>query len=89
MNTARLALAGTGTQTAALAFGGADGTVNTGATEEYDGTSWTNSSPASLATARNRFRWCRNTNSAALGFGGATDQVIQQQQKNGQVQVLH
>jgi hypothetical protein len=37
-----LVLAGAGTQTAALAFGG-DGTAVTGATEEYDGSSWTTS----------------------------------------------
>jgi hypothetical protein len=43
-------LAGAGIQTAALAFGGETPSV-TGATEEYDGTSWT-TSPASLATAR-------------------------------------
>jgi hypothetical protein len=38
-NTGRHNLAGCGTQTAALAFGGSPPT--TGATEEYDGTSWT------------------------------------------------
>jgi hypothetical protein len=43
MNTAREALAGAGTQTAALAFGGYTGTAYTGATEEYDGTNWTTS----------------------------------------------
>jgi hypothetical protein len=49
LNTARYALAGCGTQTAGLAFGGEDpGT--TGATEEYDGTSWTTFN--SLNTAR-------------------------------------
>jgi hypothetical protein len=48
--TARLAnLAGAGTQTAALAFGGYD-TAATGATEEYNGTSW--SPGGSLNTAR-------------------------------------
>ena len=51
MNTARQALAGAGTQTAALGFGGNDGTAATGATEEYDGTSWA-TSPGSLNTAR-------------------------------------
>jgi hypothetical protein len=40
LNTARENLAGAGTQTAALAFGGYI-TPNTAATEEYDGTSWT------------------------------------------------
>jgi hypothetical protein len=51
LNTARSYLAGAGTQTAALGFGGQT-PPNTGATEEYDGTSWT-TSPASLNTARN------------------------------------
>jgi hypothetical protein len=40
MNTAREGLAGAGTQTAALAFGG-NVPPYTGATEEYNGTSWT------------------------------------------------
>jgi hypothetical protein len=43
LNTARNSLAGAGTQTAALAFGGYDPGAITGATEEYDGNSWTNS----------------------------------------------
>jgi hypothetical protein len=51
-------LAGCGTQTAALAFGG---TTPTGATEEYDGTTWT--SGGSLNTAR-RFSRSRNSNSS-------------------------
>jgi hypothetical protein len=39
MNTARLGLAGAGTQTAGLGFGGEiPGSVESGATEEYDGT---------------------------------------------------
>jgi hypothetical protein len=50
MNTARFYLAGAGTQTAALAFGGYTPGTNTGATEEYDGTNWTTSNP--LNTAR-------------------------------------
>jgi hypothetical protein len=37
--------------------------ANTGATEEYDGTTWT-SSPASLNTARNRFSRSRNSTSS-------------------------
>jgi hypothetical protein len=43
MNTARYGVgsAQSGTQTAALAFGGANPAV-TAVTEEYDGTSWTN-----------------------------------------------
>jgi hypothetical protein len=59
-------LAGAGTQTAALAFGG-DTPAVTGATEEYNGTSWTTSpkfkySKIQLAGA--------GTQAAALGFGG-------------------
>jgi hypothetical protein len=50
LNTARSELAGCGTQTAALAFGGTVPPA-TGATEEYDGTSWT-SNPTGLNTAR-------------------------------------
>jgi hypothetical protein len=42
LNTVRRLLAGAGTQTAALAFGG-DAPPNTGATEEYDGSTWTQS----------------------------------------------
>jgi hypothetical protein len=34
-------LAGCGTQTAALAFGGYVGPAATGATEEYNGSTWT------------------------------------------------
>jgi hypothetical protein len=49
MNTARYQLGGTGTQTAALAFGGRDPVSN--ATEEYDGSSWT-TNPAIMNTAR-------------------------------------
>jgi hypothetical protein len=42
MNTARRNLAGAGTQTAALGFGGYD-TALTAATEEYNGSTWTKS----------------------------------------------
>jgi hypothetical protein len=53
LNTARTALGGAGTQTAALAFGGPTRSIasNTGATEEYDGSSWT-TNPQDLSTAR-------------------------------------
>jgi hypothetical protein len=60
MNTAREALGGAGTQTAGLGFGGYTGTAYTGATEEYDGTNWTNSN--SLNTARTYLGRCRYTN---------------------------
>jgi hypothetical protein len=45
LNTARTLLGGSGTQTAALGFGGATDYLNTrtAATEEYDGSTWTSS----------------------------------------------
>jgi hypothetical protein len=52
MNTARSQFTGAGTQTAALAFGGYTGTPATAATEEYDGTSWTNPT-ASIKYSKN------------------------------------
>jgi hypothetical protein len=69
LNTARAYLGGAGTQTAGLAFGGF-GSSYTGATEVYDGTSWT-SNPAGLNTARNGLAGA-GTQTAALGFGGDT-----------------
>jgi hypothetical protein len=39
LNTARWLFAGCGTQTAGLGFGGYNGTANSSATEEYDGSS--------------------------------------------------
>jgi hypothetical protein len=71
LNTPRKALAGAGTQTAALGFGGSV-PPNTGATELYDGTSWT-SSPASLATARDILSGGAGTQTSALAAGGGTN----------------
>jgi hypothetical protein len=71
MNTARALLAGAGTQTAAVGFGGLP---LTGATEEYDGTSWT-TSPASLGTARYGLAGA-GTQASALGFGGYTGTTL-------------
>jgi hypothetical protein len=65
MNTARFELAGTGVQTAALAFGGVIPPF-TGATEEYDGTTWT-SNPTGLNTARGALAGA-GTQTAALSF---------------------
>jgi hypothetical protein len=61
-------LAGAGTQTAALGFGGLADTAETGATEEYDGSTWT-SNPTGLNTAR-RLLGGAGTQTAALAFGG-------------------
>jgi hypothetical protein len=69
MNTARRALGGTGTQTAALGFGGYD-TGNIGATESWNGTSWS-TSPASLNTAR-RYVDGAGSQTAALAISGST-----------------
>jgi hypothetical protein len=68
-HTARHLLVGVGTQTAALAAGGHPGPI-TAATEEYDGTSWTNN-PTGLNTARSYLAGA-GTQTAALAFGGTT-----------------
>ena len=68
LNTARRFLAGTGTQTEALAFGGYTGTAYTGSTEEYDGSTWS-TSPGSLNTARGYLAGC-GTQTAGLAIGG-------------------
>jgi hypothetical protein len=72
LNTAREKLGGAGTQTAALAFGGIAPAL-TGATESYNGTTWTELN--SLNTAR-RSLGGAGTQTAALGFGGLTLQVL-------------
>lgn len=60
-------VAGAGTQTAGLAFGGATPPV-TGATNTYNGTSWT-TVPATMNTARTNLAGC-GTQTAALAAGG-------------------
>ena len=70
MNTARTSLTGTGTQTAALAFGG---TPLLATTEKYDGTNWT--SVNSMNTGRALLAGA-GTQTSALAFGpptGATE----------------
>ena len=68
LSTARRALRGAGTQTAALAFGGIT-TAVTGVTESYDGTSWTEVND--LTTARQNFG-SAGIQTSALAFGGYT-----------------
>jgi len=69
LNTARDALAGAGTQTAGLAFGGRTSPpTNSTATELYNGTSWTNN-PNSMNTAR-RILAGGGTQTAGLAIGG-------------------
>jgi hypothetical protein len=63
-------LAGAGTQTAGLAFGGeTNGGNPSAATEAYNGTSWT--IDTSMSTAR-RFLGGTGTQPAGLAFGGLT-----------------
>jgi hypothetical protein len=71
MGTGRYGHAGTGIQTAALAFGGNDYTVEnpTNKTEEYDGSVW--SAGGNLNEARTNLSGA-GTQTAGLGFGGYT-----------------
>ena len=73
LNTGRGNLGGAGTQTSALAFGGTPSipATNTGATEIWNGISWT-TSPNSMATARRYTGGCGADNNAALCVGGFT-----------------
>jgi hypothetical protein len=63
-----------------LAFGGATPTT-TGATEEYDGTSWANS-PASMNTARQQLAGA-GTQAAALAFGGHPPESVATEEYDG------
>jgi hypothetical protein len=65
--TARCDLAGAGTNTAALAFGGDISPTVVACTETYNGTSW--SAGGALITARSNLAGA-GTNTAALAFGG-------------------
>ena len=67
LNTARYMLAGCGTQTAGLVFGGDASPPYEDKTEEYDGSSWTES--GDLANSRTALGGC-GTQTAGLGFGG-------------------
>jgi hypothetical protein len=67
INTARRSAAGSGSQTAALLFGGVT-TVYVGTTESWNGSTWT-TLPANMNTARGYFAGC-GTQTLALAFGG-------------------
>ncbi len=69
LNTARKVLAGAGTTTAALAFGGETGSGKKDETETWNGSGWTE--VADLNTGRTYFG-SAGTNTAALAFGGDT-----------------
>jgi hypothetical protein len=68
LNTARNNLMGAGTQTAALKFGGRS--PNTGATEAYNGTTWT-TLPASMNNARSQGGGS-GVQTSALAYAGET-----------------
>jgi hypothetical protein len=76
--TARRQLAGAGIQTAGLAFGG-EGPPNTGATEEYDGSSWT--AGGTLNVVRFGLAGCGITNSC-FSFWWWYTNWLQEQQNN-------
>jgi hypothetical protein len=67
MNTGRIYIGSAGTQTAGLGFGGY-APPTTGATEEYNGTSWANN-PTGLGTARYELAGA-GTQTAGLAAGG-------------------
>ena len=68
--TARISLAGAGTQNAGLAFGGSPGRS---CTEEYDGSSW--STGGALSAARYALAGA-GTQTAGLAFGGIVPSVL-------------
>ena len=72
MGTARCQLAGAGTNTSALAFGGFT-TVAVACTESYNGSTWT--AGGALATARCGLAGA-GTNTAALAFGGVSTTTV-------------
>ena len=69
LNNKRSSLAGSGTVTAALAFGGSSIPGNVANTEQWNETSWTNMN--NMNTARNSLAG-DGTTPATLAFGGAT-----------------
>jgi hypothetical protein len=70
MGTARYLLAGAGTNTSAVAFGGSPGSSPyiTAVTELYNGSTWT--AGGALGTARSQLAGAGASNTVALGFGG-------------------
>ena len=69
MNSGRRATAGSGTQTAALCFGGITSSDAVNLTELYNGTCW--AAAPTMGTARNFFKGA-GISTATLAFGGAT-----------------
>jgi len=76
LSTARYGLAGAGTNTSTLAFGGQDvrtfigSQVPVGCTESYNGSTW--SAGGAMGTARGCLAGAGASNTAALAFGGSS-----------------
>ena len=71
--------AGVGTQTAAVGFGGNSNTVNpVPESEEYDGTSWSNTSSSPAAPRLNIFSNCGGVSNAALQCTGALTNTVEE-----------
>lgn len=79
LNTGRYFLAGTGSQTAGIAFGGYSGAPS-GVTETYDGTSYTEVND--LGTARYTLG-AAGTQTSTLGFGGGPGTKNETEEYNG------
>ena len=76
LNTGRVSLGGTGTQTAALAFAGGTVPTYSTATESYDGTSWTSLSPVNTGRG---LVGSAGTQGASFMFGGQLPSTNQSQ----------
>jgi len=72
VNTARYLAGGTGTQTAALAFGGQPGSGRTTATESYSGSAWTTVNSLNNAISHNPGF---GTQTAAVSVGGINPSI--------------
>jgi len=70
MNSARDKIGSSGTQTAALAYGGTTGPPVSALTESWNGSNWT--AVADLSTARKNFGSFGTTNTIAIAAGGET-----------------
>jgi len=81
LNTARYGLAGAGTQTSALAFGGNGGSVISN-TEEWNGSSWTEVN--NLNTARSGLSGAGSGTASALAAGGTPSCAVELWTGSGQ-----
>ena len=81
MNTARMSMASSGIQTAALAAGGNGGPpFNSNASEEYNGSSWTEGN--NLNTGRRNIAGT-GTQTASLAFGGQSPETAKTEEYDG------